>query len=317
MALVASAGASDRQPSSSSHGADGVRADAPADSASSDMHGVPQGAPHGRIDELGVALTAMNSMRTLEPTIRSVVGLAGLVLVIDSGSTDGSQACARALGATVEERPWAGHVAQKQHALDRCVALRPTLRWLLLLDSDEAVDPTLAESIRAALRAASGKTNDAAAPAGWEMRRPLVLHGRTLHRTFQPEWRLRLVRVGRYRVAGTPPHDRLDVDGTVGRLDGLLLHDSWAHASDMLRRAEGYATIAARQEATGGGLLDIAVRPSAAFLKQYLLRRGFQDGWRGLVAAGGAAAATLMKHIAIAERDGLRRESQAPRERSR
>jgi hypothetical protein len=79
----------------------------------------------------------------------------------------------------------------------------------------------------------------------------------------------------------------------------------------MLRRAEGYATIAAKQEATGGGLFDIAVRPPAAFLKQYILRRGFRDGWRGLVAAGGAAAATLMKHIAIAERNGLRAEARS------
>jgi hypothetical protein len=263
----------------------------------------------GAVPTLGVALTAMNSMRTLEPTIRSVVGLGALVLVIDSGSTDGSQERARALGAIVEERPWAGHVAQKQYALDRCRALRPELEWLLLLDSDEAVDPTLAASIRAATNAVGG--GSAADPVGWELQRPLVLHDRTLHHTFQPEWRLRLVRVGRFRVAGTPPHDRLAVDGPVGRLDGLLLHDSWGNASDMLRRAEGYATIAARQEATGGGLFDIAVRPPAAFLKQYILRRGFRDGWRGLVAAGGAAAATLMKHIAIAERNGLRAEARS------
>jgi hypothetical protein len=269
----------------------------------------------GPVPTLGIALTAMNSMRTLEATLRSVVGLGAIVLVVDSGSTDGSKELARQLGAIVEERPWAGHVAQKQYALDRCVALRPELEWLLLLDSDEAVDATLAAAIRSALGASqtSAATPSAgltgAGPVGWDIQRPLILHGRTLRRTFQPEWRLRLVRVGRFRVAGTPPHDRLAVDGPIGRLDGLLLHDSWANAIDMLRRSEGYAAIAAAQEARGGRLLDIAVRPTAAFLKQYILRRGYQDGWRGLVAAGGAAAATLMKHIAIAERDGLRRES--------
>lgn len=269
-------------------------------------HGGPEAdavsSREGLCTGLGVAITAMNSGRTLQATLSSVAALTETVVVIDSGSTDGSLEIARACGARVEHHPWAGHVAQKQHALDRCVALRPDLRWLLLLDSDEAVDTTLAASIRRAV------DDPSASPAGYEINRTLLLHGQLLTHTFQPEWRLRLFRVGKGRVSGTPPHDTVSVDGPVARLAGSLLHDSWRDSDDMLRRSAGYARISAEQlgpNAGGGGLLDILVRPGAAFFKQYLLRGGVRDGWRGLVASGGAAASTLMKHIAIAERKGL------------
>ncbi|MBL9147620.1 MAG: glycosyltransferase family 2 protein [Phycisphaerae bacterium] len=256
------------------------------------------GAP---VASLAVALTMCDSMRTLEPVLRAAVALAGRVVAVDSGSRDGSVELAESLKVEVIRRAWAGHVAQKQFAIDACAGAE----WVLLLDSDEIVSPDLARAIREAL--APG----AAAPAGYRVNRRLVFGGRPLRHTFQPEWRLRLFRPSRAKVAGTPPHDRVDVDGAVADLPGDLLHDSWKDVDDMLRRQVGYARIAADADtlAHGGGLLDIAVRPGAAFLKQYVLKQGFRDGWRGLAVAGGVAAATLMKHVAIAERRGLRRDA--------
>ncbi len=260
---------------------------------------------------LAVAMTAMNSMRTIEASIESVRTLASRVLVIDSGSTDGTVERCRALGAEIEHRPWAGHVAQKQYAIDRCRGLLPPEGWILLLDSDEAVDPRLALAIRNAIWLALG---GAERPIGYEMNRRLVFGGRRLRHSFQPEWRLRLFRSGCGHVAGTAPHDCIRLVGagganaTVGRLEGDLLHDSWADVNDMLHRQVGYASITAANgdpfALRGGGLVDVLVRPGAAFLKQFVLRSGWRDGWRGMAVAGGAAAATLMKHIAIAERRG-------------
>lgn len=255
------------------------------------------GAP---VASLAVALTMCDSMRTLEPVLRAAVALAGRVVAVDSGSRDGSVELAQSLTVEVIRRAWAGHVAQKQFAIDACAEAE----WVLLLDSDEIVSPELARAIRDAI--ARGGV-----PVGYRVNRRLVFGAKPLRHTFQPEWRLRLFRPGRAKVAGTPPHDRVDVDGGVADLAGDLLHDSWKDVDDMLRRQVGYARIAAEADslAHGGGLLDIAVRPGAAFLKQYVLKQGFRDGWRGLAVAGGVAAATLMKHVAIAERRGLSRDA--------
>ncbi len=249
-----------------------------------------------------VAMTTQDSMRTLPATLAPFAGLGERrprLVVVDSGSRDGTVAACEAAGATVIHRAWAGHVAQKQFAIDQCAGAR----WVLVLDSDESPDAALLQAILDAIE------RDNPLVAGYSLRRALVLHDRLLPNTFQPEWRTRLVRPDQTKVAGTPPHDYLTVDGGVGRLPGILLHNSWADVDDMLRRHVGYAKVSAAGDTRGGGLLDILVRPGAAFFKQYLLRGAWRDGWRGLVAAGGAASSTLMKHLAIAERRGLAGES--------
>jgi glycosyltransferase involved in cell wall biosynthesis len=244
----------------------------------------------------------MNSMRTIPATMRAIAPLEARTVVIDSGSTDGTVELCRDLGAEVLHRPWRGNVQQKRAAIEAC----GDSRWVLVLDSDEAPDERLVAAIRAAVAA------DRPDVAAYELNRRLVFHGRPLLRTFQPEWRLRLFRPSQVEVTGIPPHDEISVMGGprrsygVARLEGHLLHDSWANLEDLLRRSIAYARVSAEHAVAsgtrgGGGVLDIAVRPGAAFLKQYLLRSGWRDGWRGLVVSGGAAAGVLMKHLAIAE----------------
>jgi glycosyltransferase involved in cell wall biosynthesis len=249
-----------------------------------------------------VAMTTMNSIRTVRTSIESVLPLAGLVLVVDSGSTDGTVEIARSLGATVEYREWEGFVLQARYAIGRCAELAPEADWLFLLDSDESVDPELASAILGVIE------RDDPDIAGCELNRRLQFAGRPLHRVFQPEWRTRVFRRDRWKLEGVPPHYFVSVRGTVRHLPGFLRHDSWRDADDMFRRGVNYARITAANDVQGGRLVDLLVSPGLAFIKQFILRRGFLDGWRGLVASGGAAASTLMKHIAIAERDGLARE---------
>lgn len=231
-------------------------------------------------------------MRTIQRTLESVAGVADRVLVVDSGSTDGTIEACRAAGAEVVHRAWGGNVAQKQFAIDACA----DARWILVLDSDESLEPELRDAMRHAIEV------DDAAIEGYEINRKLHYAGAWLHRTFQPEWRLRLVRGGAARVTGRAPHDEILVTGRTARLVGDLRHDSFAGLDDMLRRQLGYARTAAESGGGGGTLAHIAVSPGAAFLKQLVLRRGICDGWRGVVCAGGAAAATLMKHLYILQR---------------
>lgn len=251
---------------------------------------------------LAAALTACDSVRTIGRTLRSLEGLAERIVVVDSGSADGTVDVCRDAGAEVIHRAWAGHVAQKQFALDQC----SDARWVLLLDSDESLEPSLRDAIRTAIEV-DDPTID-----GYALNRKLHYAGAWLNHAFQPEWRLRLVRGGRARVCGMPPHDRMEVPGNVRRLGGDLRHDSFANLTEMLHRQLGYARISAEQGARGGTLAHIAMSPASAFLKQIVLKRGVLDGWRGVVCAGGAAAATLMKHLFVLERRMAERRMRQP-----
>jgi glycosyltransferase involved in cell wall biosynthesis len=250
----------------------------------------------GQLD-LAVALTTFNSMRTIERVLESVRGLASKIVVIDSGSTDGTIDCCRTVGAEVIHRPWAGHVPGKRAAVEYCAPHQ----WVLILDSDESLEPDLQNSVRRTIEA-NDPTYDA-----WEINRKVWFLGGWLNYCYQPEWRLRLFRRGRERIIGTGPdgtlgHDRIEVSGRVGRLEGVCRHDSWADIHDLLRRNVSYGREASTFARGGGGLLDILTRPGATFFKQLILRRGLLDGSRGAMVAGGAACGTLMKHLFIAER---------------
>lgn len=248
----------------------------------------PDAAP---LEDLAVAICTHDNIRTIERTLASIHGLAAQIVVVDSGSTDGTIEACRAYDAEVIERPWAGHVAQKQFAIDRCN--RP---WVLLLDSDEALEPDLAAAVRWAVE------QDDAGHDGWQLNRKVWFFGAWLHHTYQPEWRLRLFRAGKGFVAGEDPHDRIEVAGRTGRLPGVLRHDSWADLTDMAQRQISYARTAARTARRGGTAWHILTHPPAAIFKQLLLKRGFRDGWRGLIAAGLAGNAVMLKHAFIAAR---------------
>ena len=242
----------------------------------------------------------MNSMRTLPASLASTVGFAERVLVVDSGSTDGTIEFCREQGVEVIHRDWTNMAEQRGFSLRAC----GETGWALSLDSDEILDDELRDSIRRHLQEADASVD------GFRMRRMTYLDGRLLRHTFQPEWRLRLVRVQTARVEGDAVggHDRIVVDGGIGSLEGGLLHDSWTDAQDMLARGVRYGFRASGTVRKGGTPLNILINPASAFFKQLILRRGFLDGWRGWVAAGGVASQALAKHLAIMERRQLERE---------
>lgn len=252
--------------------------------------------------DLGVAITTRNNITTIERAIRSVQTfngrpLAARIVVIDSGSTDGTIELCRSLNCEVIHRDWQGPTLQKQFAIDQC----RNHRWVLLLDSDESLEPDLQQSLLNTVLA------DDPAYDGWAINRKIHFLGDWLHYTFQPEWRLRLVRGGKAVCKGLGPegrggHDRLEVPGRVGRLAGFCRHDSWLDLHDMCLRNVALARRAAEYANSGGSPLHILISPPAAMFKQLILRRGFLDGWRGWVAAGSVASGTMLKHLFIAAR---------------
>lgn len=246
------------------------------------------------MSDLAVAICTKDNMRTIGRTLDSLVGVADRIVVVDSGSTDGTVELCREKGAEVVHRDWQGMVQQRQYALDLC----KHNRWVLLLDSDE--------SLESELRAAITRTvaEDDSAYQGWMLNRKVWFQGRWLHHAFQPEWRLRLVRPEHARVTGSEPHDQVEISGRVGRLKGTLRHDSWADLEDWATRNLTYAARAAAGARTGGRATDLLLRPAFAFTKQFLFKCAFLDGWRGIVASCMVAQQTLLKHVFIAGRRG-------------
>ena len=196
------------------------------------------------------------------------------ILVIDCGSTDGTADIARGKGAVVMCREWSGYVDQKNFAAERAAH-----DWIFSLDADERVTPALAAEIRALVAGEPPRR-------GYRVPRVTYHLGRWIRTTdFYPDFQTRLYDRRAARWRGKYVHESVAVDGPVGRLRHELEHYSFRNLRDQLDRINHYTTLAARQMHESGrrsGPLHLLVHPPAAFLRNYLLRRGILDGTAGL-----------------------------------
>jgi len=225
------------------------------------------------VQKLTVTIITLNEAAHIGAAIDSA-SLADEILVVDSGSTDGTADIARARGARVLTRAWSGYVDQKNFAAEQA-----RNDWILSLDADERIPAPLAREIEDVL---------AGDPPyhGYRVPRVTFHLGRWIRTTdFYPDYQTRLYdrRFARWR--GRYVHESVSVDGPSGQLTHDLEHYSFADLRDQIARINHYSTLAARQMYETGrrmGPVEILVHPPAAFLRNYILRRGFLDGTAGL-----------------------------------
>jgi len=197
------------------------------------------------------------------------------IIVVDSGSEDRTRAIAQQLGATVLVHDWLGYGPQKKFAVEQAKN-----NWVLCLDADEVVSNELRMSI--AELDFNGK-----AMAAYRMPRRNHFMGKPLfHGEGYPDWNLRLFN----RLCGNwsddVVHEGVAVEGKIGRLKGDLLHYSEESITTYLNKQNRYTQLQAealfnKNKCTSP--IQCLSSPLARFVKFYLLRLGFLDGFPGFV----------------------------------
>src|SRR5262245_25674137 len=223
--------------------------------------------------KLSVTIITLNEAAHVGAAIDSA-SWADEIVVVDSGSTDGTPDIARAKGARVLSRDWTGYVDQKNYA-----AGAASSDWIFSLDADEPIPGALAEEIRSILA-------DDPTLKGYRVPRVTYHLGRWIRTTdFYPDYQTRLYNRRFATWRGRHVHESVQVDGPSGQLKNDLEHHSFADLRDQVDRINHYSTLSARQMYEAGrrtNLAEILVHPPAAFLRNYVLRRGFLDGTAGL-----------------------------------
>lgn len=242
---------------------------------------------------LSIFIIARDEADRIGATIRAVRALTDDLVVVDSGSTDGTQAIAEALGARVIAHAFAGYGAQKRFAEDQC--RHP---WLLNLDADEVVPPDLAAEI-VALFVAGEPPRQAYRVAIAE-----VFPGESRpHRLAYALHPVRLYRRDRGRYSASPVHDRvaLEPGATVGRLAGTIHHFSVRSLGEQLEKLNRYSDAQALDLEARGVRLPawrLYLEFPAAFLKAYLGRRHALRGTYGFLTAMNYA---ISRHLRVAK----------------
>ena len=224
---------------------------------------------------ISFCLITLNEEENLSRCLASCADLADEIVVLDSGSTDGTAKIARRFGAAFAHQDWLGYVGQKNKALS--LAKYP---WIFSLDADEELSPELRDEIR--LFKGLEPANDR---SGFSVPRCVYYEGRWIrHGDWYPDRLVRLFRRERARFAGGKVHERLEIEGRIVALHGELHHYSFKNAADHWDRCRKYARLWAETQREEGKSANAAapyLHAAFRWLRGYVLRRGFLDGKQG------------------------------------
>jgi glycosyltransferase involved in cell wall biosynthesis len=257
---------------------------------------------------VSVVVLTFNEERNLAGCLRSVVGWAGEIFVVDSGSTDGTQCIARRYGATVLDHPFVDHQQQWTWALAQ---LPLGFEWVLGLDADQRVTPELEAELAHLFRHDEARVS---AADGFYLKRRQVFRGRWIrHGGYYPKYLLKLFRKDKVYF---DPSDLLDhhfyVRGHADTLHADIVEDNqneydiqfWIdkhntyakrHAREELLRRSGQSPWPLPPRFFGTPdqrviwlkqrwySLPLYVRPALYFAYRYVARRGFLDGKEGFI----------------------------------
>jgi len=229
---------------------------------------------------LSVFIIARDEADRIGATIRAVRDLTDDLVVVDSGSTDGTPEIAMGLGARVIVNEWPGYGLQKRFAEEQCRHV-----WLLNLDADEVVPPPLAREIRGLF------ANSEPAADGYETPITEIFPGEgSPHRFAYSLAPVRLYRKDRGRYVDSPVHDRVAFEhrAVIGRLKHTVHHYSVRSLGDQIVKLNAYADQLADDLESRGKQLSawrIITEFPLCFLKAYVGRRHFVRGLYGVMTA--------------------------------
>ncbi len=241
---------------------------------------------------LSVAIITLNAAAQLEACLRSV-HFADEIVVVDSGSTDGTQELAERCGARVIAQPWLGFGPQKQFAVEAAKH-----DWVLCLDADERVSPELQAAIESTLQQP--------ATGAYRFARCNRFLGRYLkYGEGYPDWSLRLFDRRQARWSDDAVHEKVVSQTSVDTLPGDLLHDSAETLAAYLTKQNRYTSLAADMAWQAGKRSSfgrLVFSPIVRFIKFYLLRQGFRDGLPGLIHIAIGCMNSFLKYAKMLER---------------
>lgn len=201
-------------------------------------------------------------------------------VVFDSYSTDDTVDIARASGAIAMRHHFENFAAQRNAALE---AIAPTTDWVLFVDADERVSPTLAEEIRLAITQSEH--------AAWRIPRDNYIFGKlTKGAGWRPDYQTRLLKSGYAHYDPTQTvHEIVDVQGSTGTLTQPFIHYNYENVAQFRAKQRKYLRMAAQMS------LDAGVQPkfyspltmaARHFWWRFVNLAGYRDGWHGLHLSG-------------------------------
>lgn len=243
--------------------------------------------------KISAVIITYNEEERLPGALQSLAGVVSEIIVVDSHSRDGTVKIARGFGCRVWERDWTNYADQKNFG--NRLAKNP---WILSLDADERLSAELREEI------ISLKDSEPDC-VGFSIPRRVFYLGRWIrHSGWYPDRRVRLFRQEKAHWEGDYVHERLVVDGAVGRLRSDILHFPYRNITEHMKRINLFSELGAKKlyaNRKKSRWYHLVFWPFFRFCRHYFFRGGFLDGFPGLVIAVLSGYAVFARYAKLKE----------------
>lgn len=244
--------------------------------------------------QLSAVIITFNEERNIERCLESLKDVADEIIVVDSFSTDRTKDICEARNVKFIQHNFEGHIQQKNFAMEQA-----SFDYVLSLDADEALDEKLQKSI---LREKENFQFDA-----YSFNRLTNYCGQWIrHCGWYPDKKLRIWNKNKGQWGGVNPHDKvvLKNDASVKHLEGDLLHFSYHNFSDHFKQIEYFTNISSKAAFDSGkrtNIFMIIVKPWFKFIRDYIIKLGFLDGFYGFVICMNSSYAKFLKYLKLYE----------------
>src|SRR5262249_24308801 len=240
------------------------------------------------MQKISAYILAFNEAEKIGDAVSSVLW-ADEIIVADSGSTDRTAEIAQSLGARVVQLPFHGFGDLRNRAIAEC-----RHEWIFSLDSDERCTAEIRDEILGIL------SSEAAHDAYLVPRRNYMM-GRWIKGSgWYPNFRQpQLFRKVAMRYDDEPVHEgyQLLTQRPLGRLQGAIWQLPFRNLEEVIQKMNRYSSLGVQKLAGKRVSMGSALGHGMwSFLKHYLFKQGYRDGWDGFIIALGNFEGTFYRY---------------------
>ncbi len=241
---------------------------------------------------LSVVIITYNEEKNIGRCLESVKDIADEIVVVDSFSTDKTEEICRQYHTKFIKNPFEGHIEQKNFALKQV-----QYQHVLSIDADECLSEELKQSI--------AKVKENWVYDGYYFNRLTNYCGKWIkHCGWYPDKKLRLFNSKKGSWGGVNPHDKyiIDKDAKIQYLKGDLLHYSFYTIYQHMEQINKFSTIKANgfyKKGKKAPIYKLFFNPIITFLRHYIIRLGFLDGFYGFVISVNSSHSTFLKYVKL------------------
>ena len=238
--------------------------------------------------KISACIISFNEEKKIEDCLKSLAGIADEIIVVDSNSTDNTVAIAQKYTDRIILQDFLGFIEQKNFAVQQAEN-----DWVLSLDCDERLSPELQAAI-------TGIKDTIEQADAYRMPRKTFYIYRWLNHCWYPDLKIRLFNKNNAYWGGTNPHDHIVLSSSnIVQLAGDIYHYSFDSISDHIQTIDKFTEIGADElirKQKSFTILSPFTHSSWIFLKLYIFKRGFMDGFAGIVVSVLSAMHVFIKY---------------------